>query len=270
MSDKEMTVNFDFDLEDRLSGKVVLIAGASGGLGSATAALLARDGAVVVAGYRADRGRAEALRGEIESRYGASIHLVEGDISDREARTRYVETADALGDGIYSLVCFTGDPARVAFDDVTDADLHDSMQKNYVAPILLARETASRILKRGNEGSIVLMSTMQAVAVFESSINYAGPKTALVQAARIMAKQWGGPGGVRVNVVAPGVNRAGMALKSIESGKYDFFITEKVIPRFGRPEDVARVVRLLVEPDNYLTGQLITVDGGLTLRRDRR
>ena len=58
-----------------------------------------------------------------------------------------------------------------------------------------------------------------------------------------------------------------MALESIESGKYDRFVREGVIPRFGRPEDVARVVRLLLEPDNYLTGQVITVDGGLTLRR---
>jgi NAD(P)-dependent dehydrogenase (short-subunit alcohol dehydrogenase family) len=167
------------------------------------------------------------------------------------------------------MVCFTGDPARVKFDDVTDTDLHDSMQKNYIAPILLAREAAVLMLKRGSEGAIVLLSTMQAVAAFESSINYAGPKTALIGAARIMAKQWGGPGGVRVNVVAPGVNRAGMALKSIESGKYDFYIDQKIIARFGRPEDVARVVRLLVEPDNYITGQVITADGGLTLRRDR-
>ena len=151
---------------------------------------------------------------------------------------------------------------------ISDADVHDSMQKNYVAPLLLARECAARIKKRGNDGAIVLLSTMQAVAAFESSINYAAPKAALIQAARIMAKQWGGPGGVRVNVIAPGVNRAGMALKSIESGKYDFYINQKIIPRFGRPEDVARVARLLLEPDNYVTGQVITVDGGLTLRRD--
>jgi NAD(P)-dependent dehydrogenase (short-subunit alcohol dehydrogenase family) len=58
-----------------------------------------------------------------------------------------------------------------------------------------------------------------------------------------------------------------MALESIASGKYDFFVDEGIIPRFGRAEDIARVVRLLVEPDNYLTGQVITVDGGLTLRK---
>jgi NAD(P)-dependent dehydrogenase (short-subunit alcohol dehydrogenase family) len=60
-----------------------------------------------------------------------------------------------------------------------------------------------------------------------------------------------------------------MARASIEGGKYDPYVERGAIPRFGRPEDVARVVRLLLEPDSYITGQVITVDGGLTLRRDR-
>ena len=260
--------NFDFN-EAGLAGRVVLVAGGTGGLGAATVMLLARDGATVVAGYRSDHPRAEALKQAVRAGFGREIHLVEGDISDPAARARYVEVADSIGEGLYAMACFTGDPARVKFDEATDEDLHDSFQKNYVAPVLLAREAASRIRKRGREGAIVLVSTMQAVAAFESSINYAGPKTALMQAARVMAKQWGGPGGIRVNVIAPGVNRAGMAVKSIESGKYDFYVEQKIIPRFGRPEDAARVVRLLVEPDNYITGQVITVDGGLTLRRDR-
>lgn len=261
---------FDFDFDDRaLAGRVVLVAGATGGLGSATVNLLARDGATVIAGYLKDRERAAALKRALEAKYKTAIHIVEGDIADPEVRMRYVETADALREGLYGMVCFTGDPARGKFEEMTDNDLHESMQNNYIAPVLLARDAAARMKKRGLEGSIVLLSTMQAVAVFESSINYAGPKTALIQAARIMAKQWGGPGGVRVNVIAPGVNRAGMALKSIESGKYDFYIDQGIIPRFGRPQDVARVVRLLLEPDNYITGQVITIDGGLTLRRDR-
>ena len=70
------------------------------------------------------------------------------------------------------------------------------------------------------------------------------------------------------NVIAPGATIAGMARASIDSGKYDRYVERGVIPRFGRPEDVAKVVRLLLEPDNYMTGQVITVDGGLTLRRD--
>jgi NAD(P)-dependent dehydrogenase (short-subunit alcohol dehydrogenase family) len=261
---------FHFEFNDRsLEGRVVLVAGGTGGLGSATVAMLARDKATVVVGYRQDREKAEALKQAMEAQFKATIHLVEGDISEPKTRARYVETAEKLGDGVYAMVCFTGDPARVKFEDVTDENLHTSMQENYVAPVLLAREAARRMQAGKREGAIVLFSTMQAVAVFESSINYAAPKTALIQAAKIMAKQWGGPAGVRVNVIAPGVNRAGMALQSIESGKYDFFLEQRIIPRFGRAEDIARVVRLLVEPDNYITGQVITVDGGLTLRRDK-
>ena len=267
MQDLRESFDFDFDRQS-LNGRVVLVAGGTGGLGSAAVALLARDGAIVVVGYRSDRARAEALKQAVEARYKASVHLVEGDISDSKTRQAYIEAADGLGNGLYGMICFTGDPARVKFDEVTDEDLHESLQKNYVAPILLAREAAARMKEHG-DGAIVLLSTMQAVASFESSINYAGPKTALIGAARIIAKQWGGPGGIRVNVIAPGVNRAGMALKSIESGKYDFYLDQKIIPRFGKPEDVARVARLLLEPDNYITGQVITVDGGLTLRRDR-
>jgi 3-oxoacyl-[acyl-carrier protein] reductase len=107
------------------------------------------------------------------------------------------------------------------------------------------------------------------VHAFEGSLAYAGPKAALVQAARILAKEYGGAVDIRVNVVAPGATSAGMAKTSIDSGKYDPYVEKGVIPRFGRPEDVAKVVRLLLEPDSYITGQVITVDGGLTLRRDK-
>ena len=261
---------FDFDFnQGSLSGRTILVAGGTGGLGSAATVLLAREGARVVAGFRSNGDRARSLQRHIQERYGANVELIQGDVADASSRKSWVSAADNAGEGLYGLVCFTGDPARVKFEDVTDGDLNDSMRENYIGPLLLARESAARMKARGVSGSIVLLSTMQAVAPFESSINYAGPKTALIQAARIMAKQWGGPSGIRVNVVAPGVNRAGMALKSIESGKYDFYVEQGIIPRFGRPEDVARVVRLLLEPDNYITGQVITVDGGLTLRRDR-
>jgi NAD(P)-dependent dehydrogenase (short-subunit alcohol dehydrogenase family) len=137
------------------------------------------------------------------------------------------------------------------------------MRENYIAPLLLARDFAARILERGADGSIVFLSSMQAIAPFESSISYAGPKSALIHAARIMARQYAGK--PRVNVIAPGACMAGMALSSIRSGKYDRYIEQKIITRFGRPEDIARVIRLLLEPDNYITGQVITVDGGLTL-----
>jgi NAD(P)-dependent dehydrogenase (short-subunit alcohol dehydrogenase family) len=257
----------EFEFSDQtVRDKTILVAGGTGGLGSAVVALLARDGASVIAGYLGNHKRAQRLQEAVRRQYDRELELVEGDIRDEEVRSRYLNATRAAG-GLYGLVCLTGDPARAKFDGATEADLQESVAANYLAPILLARAGARQMQENGTSGAIVLFSTMQAVALFDSSINYAGPKAALIHAARIMARQWGGPQGIRVNVVAPGVNRAGMALASIASGKYDFFVEQGIIPRFGRAEDVARVVRLLVEPDNYITGQVITVDGGLTIRK---
>jgi pteridine reductase len=87
----------------------------------------------------------------------------------------------------------------------------------------------------------------------------------LLHSARILAKECRGASNIRVNVIAPGVMAAGMAEASIASGKYERYISDGVIPRYGRAEDVARAVRFFVEPDNYITGQVLSVDGGITL-----
>ena len=260
---------FVFDFPERsLAGQVVLIAGATGGLGAATVALLAREGARVVAGYRSNRVRAEELRRAVKEQFDQSIELVEGDLAEAAVRERYVSSAEKLGP-LYGVAVFVGDPARVEWNQLDEAAIRAAVEQNYLGPVLLAKRAGEAMLARKTPGSIVLLSTMQAVVPFESSLNYAGPKAALIQAARILAKQWGGPTGVRVNVVAPGVTLAGMAEASIRAGKYDPYLRSGAITRFGRPEDVARVVRFLLEPDNYVTGQTILVDGGLTLRRDR-
>jgi NAD(P)-dependent dehydrogenase (short-subunit alcohol dehydrogenase family) len=140
-----------------------------------------------------------------------------------------------------------------------------SHQINYEGPILLAREAAVRMKAAGVEGAIVLFSTMQANALFPGSSVYAAQKAALQHAALILAKDCRGGPNIRVNVVSPGVMAAGMAEASIASGKYDRFLQDGVINRFGRAEDIARAVRFLLEPDNYITGQVLCVDGGMTL-----
>ena len=252
-----------------LGGRVVLLAGGAGGLGTALTALLLQDGALPVIGYRSNRGRALALQQKLQDQHGGPVALVEGDIAEPAVRERYLKSALDIKGDLYGLVVLVGDPARVKGEDLDGDALRASFTANYEAPILLARACAERMTLQGTKGAIVLCSSMQGVFPFEGSLAYAGPKAALVHAARILAKEYGGATDVRVNVVAPGATVAGMARASIEAGKYDAYVERGAIPRFGRPEDVARVVRLLLEPDSYLTGQVITVDGGLTLRRDR-
>ncbi|MBI4482758.1 MAG: SDR family oxidoreductase [Acidobacteria bacterium] len=249
-----------------LQGKIILIPGGAGGLGAATVALLLKEGALPVVGYRSNRERARAVRQALEQRHGGELRLVEGDLLDPAVQDRYLEEAANWTGSLYGAVFFVGDPARVPWERLDAQALEDSFRSNYVAPVLFARKVADALMKRGLEGSLVFLSSMQGVGVFESSLSYAAPKSALVHAMKILARQWGAQG-IRCNAVAPGVNLAGMAEQSIRQGKYDHYVRERVVPRFGRPEDVARVVRLLLEPDNYITGQVITVDGGLTLRR---
>lgn len=234
----------------------MVLAGGTGGLGAAAARLLAAEGARLIIGFRRDADRAEKLRQEC----GDDAVLCRADIRTAEGRQALLACAQDL----YGLVVLVGDPARGAEEET----LRRSIEINFLAPTLLARQAAERMQAAGTPGAIVLLATMQAVHVFENSTSYAAPKVALIHAARTLAKDYGGKADIRVNVVAPGVTTAGMAEASVRSGKYDRFLERGIIPRFGRAEDVARAICFLLEPDNYITGQVLTVDGGLTLRRD--
>ena len=220
-----------------IAGLEVLLVGGAGGLGSVAAELLEAEGARVT----------------ISSRHRG----LRADVTKAADRKWLLDAVPKL----YGLVVFTGTPARNGGEDA----MRQSHEVNYEGPILLAREAAERMKSGGTAGAIVLFSTMQAISLFPGSTAYAGEKAALLHAARILAKECRGAANIRVNVIAPGVMAAGMAEASIESGKYVRYLTDGAIPRYGKAIDVARATRFFLEPDNYITGQVLSVDGGITL-----
>ncbi|MFY9731262.1 MAG: SDR family oxidoreductase [Candidatus Acidiferrales bacterium] len=263
----EAYARFRYDFPERtLAGKTVVVAGGTGGLGAATVSLLLHEGAHLIVGYRKDRARAASLSKAMGEQYGANLELIEGDIASSDVRGRYIAACQRAGANWAGLAIFPGDPARVAFEKLDRDALLASLEVNYVGPVLLARDLGQVTEGSGVGGSVVLLTTMQAHAAFPGSLNYGAPKSALAHAAKILALQWNR---VRVNVVAPGATISGMAAATVQSGKYDRYVANGAIERFGRAEDVARAVRFFLEPDNYITGQTLVVDGGLTLRRDR-
>ncbi len=254
---------FEFDFPARpLAGRTIALAGGAGGLGAATACLLATEGAQLVIGSRSGSERTKALQAATLGRGAQQSLMVAADIATAAGRTSFLDAASDL----YGLVVCVGDPARGS----DEAALRASVEVNYLAPILLARAGAERMREAGTAGSIVLFASMQSGYTFEGSTAYGAAKAALVHAAKVLAKEVGGAANIRVNVVAPGATMAGMAQASLRSGKYDPFVEQGVVSRFGAAEDVARAVRFFLEPDNYVTGQVLTVDGGMTLRRDMR
>jgi NAD(P)-dependent dehydrogenase (short-subunit alcohol dehydrogenase family) len=228
----------------------IVLAGGSGGLGAATAKLLNREGFELVISYKSNRERAEKLIG--------LGRIIAADLGAVEDRSALLDAARGL-DGV---VVFTGDPVRGL---PLEEACRESFEVNFLGPTLLAREAADRMRIAGTPGAIVLVSTMQAVSVWSGSTAYASQKAALIQAARVLAKECRGKANIRVNVVCPGVNKAGMAEASIALGKYERYLQEDTLSRYGEADDVARAVRFFLQPDNYVTGQVLTVDGGLTL-----
>jgi len=242
-----------------MKGKSIILAGGSGGLGSAVAEIVAERGGIPVIGCKSNRQRAELLANSIFDKYKIKAPVVVGDILQDDVRRELIAKASASG-SLYGLVPLVGQPARVPIGTATEQDLIDSMRENFIGPVLLARDFVTALA--GADGAVVFISTMQGVGVFAGSSVYAAPKAALIHTARILAKEWP----IRVNVVAPGVNDAGMAQQSIRSGKYNIFLEKGLIPRFGRPSDVAGAIAFFLQPDNYVTGQILTIDGGLTTK----
>ena len=235
---------------DRLE---IIVAGGSGGIGAEVTRALADQGARLTISYRLNADRARELE--------PIARIEQADLTKAPDRKRLLEAAPEL----YGLVVMTGDPARAAVTESTEETMRRSHEINYLGPILLAREAAERMKARKQPGAIVLISTMQAAALFANSTIYASQKAALVHAAQILAKETRGASDIRVNVISPGIIDAGMAQASIAAGKYNRYLEDGTIGRFGQPADIARGVRFLIEPDNYITGQVLCIDGGITL-----
>ncbi len=252
-----------------LEGLVVAVLGASSGLAEASLQALAERGAHLVLMGRRREVLEERAR-QVRQRWDRPVQVVVGDIQDEETWHRLWAAMIDLPGRPFGWVCLVGDPGRLPADQWSVPNLARLFAVNAAAPLLALRDWARRMKATGHDGNAVLFASMQAVYPIEDSLPYALGKAALVHGARILAKEFGTPPPIRVNVIAPGVTEAGMALTSIAQGKYRPYVERGVIPRYGRPEDVARAVVFLMTPDLYMTGQVLLLDGGLTLRRDLR
>ena len=244
----------------KLKGRIALVTGASRGIGRAIAVALAAEGAAVAINYRAGEAQAYATAGEIDARGGTALPI-QGDVSDYGAASAVVEqTIERLG-GLHILVNNAGIARDKLIYNMEPGDWLDVMQVNFGGVFNCTKAAMSHFMGQ-REGVIVNVSSVMGERGWIGESNYAASKGAINAFTRCSAVELA-RFGIRVNAVLPGFAPTDLVggLTEKDGGKG----IKKQIPlrSFARVEEVAQVVTFLAGPDaSYMTGSLLTVDGG--------
>lgn len=229
-----------------------IVTGAAGGMGRAISRRLVEDGYRVIMADLNGNAAAEAAR-EI----GDGARAVEADIGDPAAREALIGGAE----GLYALVNNAGLFGTAPIAELRAEDLRRMYEINTVALFELARMAAARMAGQG--GRIVNIASRAALGG-PMIAHYAASKGAVVSLTRCMALEFAADQ-ILVNAVGPGIIDTPM-LGSWDDEERARMATYQPLRKIGRPEDVANVVSMLASPrTDYLTGQVIYVDGGRSL-----
>lgn len=245
--------------ENELEGRVVLITGAAGGIGSATARLIAAAGARTVLVDR-DAGPLDELASEI----GGDGRAV--DLRDEEAIDRLVGAVAVEHGRIDALVniagVFVGTEGKVEESSRRTWDL--SLDVNLRATSHLTARALPHLVAAGG-GAVVTTSSTQARAADMAWASYGVAKAGVEAFTRYVATQYG-PQGVRCNCIAPGVTATPRALDRFPEDRAAAVRANTPLRRFGRPEELAHVYLFLTsDRSSFITGQVVPVDGGMTV-----
>jgi len=237
--------------------KVIIITGASRGIGRAIAEKLARTGNKIIANYNNSKEKAEELKENL-TKENIEIDIYRADVSQREECINLVEYAINKYGKVDILINNAGISEYKLFTDETDDDWNNVINTNLYSAFAMSQEVIPNMV-HNKCGCIINISSAWGLVGGALEVIYSVSKAGMDGLTKALAKELG-PSNIRVNSIAPGMIKTQMNSKFSEEEIKEI---EQEIPleRIGKPEDVAKCVKWLIE-DSYTTGQIISVNGG--------
>ncbi|HAT4089690.1 3-oxoacyl-[acyl-carrier-protein] reductase [Clostridium perfringens] len=245
-----------------LKDKVAIVTGGTRGIGRAIALKLADKGANIVINYRNSDKEAEELKAILEEK-GVKVLTVKCDISNFEDSKNLMNKCKEVFGKIDILVNNAGITKDTLIMRMKEEDFDSVIDVNLKGTFNCAKN-ASAIMLKQRFGKIINMTSVVGIAGNAGQVNYAASKAGVIGLTKSLAKELGSRG-ITVNAVAPGFINTDMTASLSEKVKEE---ASKNIPlkRLGDPEDVANLVGFLAsDAANYITGQVINVDGGMVM-----
>ncbi|MEZ6140368.1 MAG: 3-oxoacyl-ACP reductase family protein [Zavarzinella sp.] len=247
----------------QLKDKIALVTGGSRGIGRGIVLALAKEGASVTFIYRGNEEAANSLVQEINAT-GGVVEAVKADVSQKGIAQEIVDKIVAEKGRLDILVNNAGVIRDGLFLRMSEDDWNTVLDTNLGGTFAFCRAVAAQMALKQRSGRIINISSVAATHVNQGQCNYSASKGAVNSFTKALAVELAGRS-VTVNAVAPGFIETDMS-EAVRNKAGD--IIKKMIPakRLGQAEDIANLVIFLASPAaSYITGQVITVDGGLSL-----
>src|SRR5947209_4423677 len=245
-----------------LAGKIALITGSSQGIGRATAERLARSGADIVINYRSNANAASEAQARVEA-LGRQCIAVQADVSQEEDVVRlFTEAQKKLGP-ITILINNAGITRDKLILQMSLADFEYVLNTN-LRSAFLCTKAALRGMMKARWGRIINVSSVAGLLGNAGQANYSASKSALItltlSTAREMASR-----NITANAIAPGFIPTELTSTLTEQQR-KFILDSTPVGRYGKPEEVAAAISFLCLPEaGYITGQILSVDGGMSI-----
>lgn len=248
--------------DKNLMGKTAVVTGASRGIGRAVAVKLASLGANIVLNYRTDIESMQQVLKEIQD-LGVKAVAVQGDVSSFEDAEKIVKAAVENFGSLDILVNNAGITKDGLLMRMKEEDFDNVIDVNLKGTFNCIKHASSIMLKQ-RSGKIVNMSSVVGVTGNAGQVNYSASKAGVIGITKSAARELASRG-ITVNAIAPGFIQTDMTDVLSEKTK-EAMLTGIPLKKFGSAEDIAEAVAFLVsDSGNYITGQVINIDGGMVM-----